>query len=529
MRITKHYISIGITIATLLLIMVTYQCIRNSSDRWDSAAKLHSIKLRGNDFLLSGQPDSAMACYTYITSQYDEKMDNQQKNVCAKAFNNRGYISFYYYQDFDQAFSFYLTANHINKDIHADASASLLNIGNVYDDYASHENAIKYYTQALHEAQKYHNWNIFLVSLVNLVIKKAEKGYPIQQELNLYHRQHIPDSIPLRQFASYKVKGVDLYMQKRYPEAISYLEQAAHHVDTRETPERFACSALLLATSCYIEMGQPERALATCQEALGLTIRGNANDTRTSVYENIAKVYRQMGDTIRANEALLHSYQLMDSISHKQKFDKANAMQYMYEMKRRDEQSQIDHERRRILDIVYGVTGTAAFIIILLLLVNYRKSQRQLQMQQELYKQALKESHISNRPTRATGEGKTDGEQATIYNKVVEFMENSDEIYSNHFTAERFAELLGYKTRQISSAISEMTGKNFNTILGEYRVREACRRICDPSYEQFTFAAIAEQLGFRSRTNFITVFKRVTGLTPTEFVRMKNEQVQNQS
>ncbi len=276
-------------------------------------------------------------------------------------------------------------------------------------------------------------------------------------------------------------------------------------------------------------MGQPERALATCQEALGLTIRGNANDTRTSVYENIAKVYRQMGDTIRANEALLHSYQLMDSISHKQKFDKANAMQYMYEMKRRDEQSQINHERRRILDIVYGVTGTAAFIIILLLLVNYRKSQRQLQMQQELYKQALKESHISNRPTRATGESKTDGEQATIYNKVVEFMENSDEIYSNHFTAERFAELLGYKTRQISSAISEMTGKNFNTILGEYRVREACRRICDPSYEQFTFAAIAEQLGFRSRTNFITVFKRVTGLTPTEFVRMKNEQVQNQS
>lgn len=108
-------------------------------------------------------------------------------------------------------------------------------------------------------------------------------------------------------------------------------------------------------------------------------------------------------------------------------------------------------------------------------------------------------------------------------------METSDEIYSNNFTAERFAELLGYKMRQISSAISEMTGKNFNTILGEYRVREACRRICDPSYEQFTFAAIAEQLGFRSRTNFITVFKRVTGLTPTEFVRMKNEQAQGQS
>lgn len=529
MRITKHYITIGIAIATLLLITVTYQCIRNSSVRWDSAEKLDSIKQRGNDYLLSGRADSAMACYTYITSQYDEKMSNKQKNICARAFNNRGYIYFYDFQDYDQAFSFYLTANCIDEEIHDDPSATLLNIGNVYDDYDSHENTIKYYTKSLHAAEKYHNWNIFLVTLVNLTIKKVEKGLPIQQELDLYHRQHIPDSIPLRQYASYKVKGVDLYMQKRYPEAIRYLEQAAHHVDTRETPERFACSALLLAASCYMEMNQPRKALSTCEEALHLTIQGNANDTRTSVYESIAKVYRQMGDSIRANKALLHSYQLMDSINRKQKFNKANALQYMYEMKRRDEQAQINHERRRVLDIVYGVTGTAAFIIILLLLVNYRKSQRQLQMQKELYKQALKESRISNRPTRSTGENKRDGEQAAIYNKVIEFMETSDEIYSNNFTAERFAELLGYKMRQISSAISEMTGKNFNTILGEYRVREACRRICDPSYEQFTFAAIAEQLGFRSRTNFITVFKRVTGLTPTEFVRMKNEQAQGQS
>lgn len=529
MRITKHYIPIAIAIATLLLLMVTYQCIHNSSVRWDSAEKLDSIKLRGNDYLLSGQPDSAMACYTYITSQYDEKMNNKQKSVCARAFNNRGYIYFFEYLDFDQAFSFYLTANHIDVEIHDDPSATLLNIGNVYDDYDSHLNAIKYYTQALHEAEKHHNWNIFLVTLVNLVSKKMEKGQPIQQELDIYHRQHIPDSIPLRQYTSYKVKSADLYMQKRYPEAIRYLELAAQHVDTRETPERFACAAMILAASCYTKMNQPDKALAICKEALSLTIRGNANDTRTSVYESMAKIYKQKGDSIQANKALLHSYQLMDSINRKQKFNKVNALQYMYEMKRRDEQSQIDHERRRVLDIVYGVTCTAAFIIILLLLVNYRKSQRQLQMQQELYKQALKESHISNRPTRSTGEVKADGEQAAIYNKVIEFMETSDEIYSNNFTAERFAELLGYKMRQISSAISEMTGKNFNTILGEYRVREACRRICDPSYEQFTFAAIAEQLGFRSRTNFITVFKRVTGLTPTEFVRMKNEQASSQS
>ncbi len=525
MRTTKRYIVIGIAISLLVLIMVTYQCVRNYSVRWDTAERLDSIKKRGNDFLLNGKPDSAMDCYTYITSQYDPKMNRKQKDVCARAYNNIGYIYFYDYQDFDQAFNFYLTANHIDEDLHNDKSATLLNMGNVYDNYNSHDNAIKYYGLAVAEAQAHRNWNIFLVSLTNLMVKKAERGLSIQQELSTYRRQTIPDSIPLRQYVGYLTKGVDLYLQKRYPDAIRYLELAAHNVDTRETPKRFACAPLAIAATCYAELGQYDKAISVCQEAVDLSLQAKADDSRSSIYETMAKIYYQKGDSIRAEKALLHAYQLTDSVNNKQKFNKANALQTLYDMKRRDEQTQIDRERRRVLDIVYGVTGVAAFIIILLLLANYRKSQRQLQMQKELYKQALKESRIGSRAQRtATAEGKADGEQAQIYDKVIEFMETSDEIYSAHFTAERFAELIGYKARQISGAISEMTGKNFSTILGEYRVREACRRINDPKYDQYTFAAIAEQLGFRSRTNFITVFKRVTGLTPSEFVKVKNEQ-----
>lgn len=525
MRTTKRYIAIGIAVAALILVMVTYQCVRNYSVRWDSAERLDSIKNRGNDFLLSGKPDSAMGCYTYITSQYDQKMNHRQKGVCARAYNNIGYIYFYDYQNFDQAFDYYLTANHIDEELHNDKSATLLNMGNVYDNYNLHDNAIKYYGLAVAEAQAHRNWEIYLVAMANLVVKKAERGLSIRGDLDSYRRQVVPDSVPLRQYVKYEIQGISQYCQKRYADAIRYLELAAHKVDTRATPERFACALLAIAATCHAELGQYDKAVKVCQEALALSQQAKADDSRSSIYETMAKIYYQKGDSIRAEKALLHAFQLTDSISNKQKFNKANALQTLYDMKRRDEQMQIDRERRRVLDIVYGVTGVAAFIIILLLLANYRKSQRQLQMQKELYKQAVKESRLGSRTQRpVTGEGKADGEQAQIYDKVVEFMETSDEIYSAHFTAERFAELLGYKTRQISGAISEMTGKNFSTILGEYRVREACRRINDPKYDQYTFAAIAEQLGFRSRTNFITVFKRVTGLTPSEFVRMKSEQ-----
>ena len=49
-------------------------------------------------------------------------------------------------------------------------------------------------------------------------------------------------------------------------------------------------------------------------------------------------------------------------------------------------------------------------------------------------------------------------------------------------------------------------------------MNEACRRLSDPdNYGQFTIEAVSSSVGFKSRANFAVVFKKITGLTPTEF------------
>ena len=111
-----------------------------------------------------------------------------------------------------------------------------------------------------------------------------------------------------------------------------------------------------------------------------------------------------------------------------------------------------------------------------------------------------------------------------LYEEIISVMENSDEIFSSEFSAQRLAALVGEKYNYVSQVINERYGANFNTLLNEYRIQEACKRINDPrKYGNYTMEAIANSVGFRSRTSFTQAFKKYTGLTPSEYQRIANE------
>ncbi len=81
--------------------------------------------------------------------------------------------------------------------------------------------------------------------------------------------------------------------------------------------------------------------------------------------------------------------------------------------------------------------------------------------------------------------------------------------------------------RYVSQVINESTNKNFNTLLNEYRIREACKRLTDfDTYGQMTNETIAEGLGYKSRSHFIRTFKKMTGLTPSQYQKIAREEQQ---
>ena len=59
--------------------------------------------------------------------------------------------------------------------------------------------------------------------------------------------------------------------------------------------------------------------------------------------------------------------------------------------------------------------------------------------------------------------------------------------------------------------------KNFYDLINGYRVDEAKRLLVNPENKNYTILSVGFEAGFNSKTTFNTVFKKFTGLTPTDF------------
>lgn len=106
-----------------------------------------------------------------------------------------------------------------------------------------------------------------------------------------------------------------------------------------------------------------------------------------------------------------------------------------------------------------------------------------------------------------------------IYEKVLNVMVTSHEIYNSDFSISTLADLVGEPYYEVSGAINCCYGNNFKTLLNDHRIQKACRLLGDENISgRQTIESIAESLGFKSRTYFNAIFKKYTGLTPTVYI-----------
>jgi AraC-like DNA-binding protein len=119
----------------------------------------------------------------------------------------------------------------------------------------------------------------------------------------------------------------------------------------------------------------------------------------------------------------------------------------------------------------------------------------------------------------------TDEDKEQLLARIIQVMDTSDEIFSPDFSLERLAMLSGSKYKYVSQVINEYYEQNFNNFLNSYRIKEACKRMSDlENYGNYTIEAISESVGFKSRSTFVASFKRITGLTPSQYQRMAREE-----
>lgn len=79
------------------------------------------------------------------------------------------------------------------------------------------------------------------------------------------------------------------------------------------------------------------------------------------------------------------------------------------------------------------------------------------------------------------------------------------------------ANILNISTHNLSQVLNQNLKMNFYDFVNKYRVEEFKCRITEDKSKTFSILAHAYDSGFSSKTAFYTVFKKNTGITPTEF------------
>ena len=93
-----------------------------------------------------------------------------------------------------------------------------------------------------------------------------------------------------------------------------------------------------------------------------------------------------------------------------------------------------------------------------------------------------------------------------------------DKIYLNpKLTVKDLAREIGSNEKYVSNLINKKNNMNFSNFINIYRVDYAKLLLFDEEYSNFTIEAIGGLAGFNSKSGFNATFKKVTGLTPTQF------------
>jgi AraC-like DNA-binding protein len=126
-------------------------------------------------------------------------------------------------------------------------------------------------------------------------------------------------------------------------------------------------------------------------------------------------------------------------------------------------------------------------------------------------------------PISSTKYEKTKLDQTAIdkyYIQLIDFMNKNEPFLQNTLTLKDLADSLRIPSYQLSQVINTCTGKNFYTFINTYRVEKVCRMLKEKNKKNMLEVAFSS--GFNSKTSFNYVFKKLIGITPTEYKKRSN-------
>lgn len=112
-----------------------------------------------------------------------------------------------------------------------------------------------------------------------------------------------------------------------------------------------------------------------------------------------------------------------------------------------------------------------------------------------------------------------------ILKKMDQFMQINQPFLDPSITVKQLADKLTISDRVLSQIINEYMKQNFYDFINNYRINFAKNLLNNPVDDKMTVLEILYEAGFNSKSAFNVAFKKETGLTPSQFRRINELEI----
>ena len=505
-------------------------------------------------------PDSALLYLTIVANRQLSRMDEKDTIEVMShiaALHGLGILYSGAYFDYKKAYGYYLQAESMAKKYNRTLLLPSIHhnmLGLKKLDFSVNRRdeiipeLINDYKQLVREAVGYHAMMYYPIYVANMAsfAMNSEMVDSVKPELEKYLKMKLPESKLFPQEVYRLIcLAILAYSNKEYEKAFMYLDQQKEVILQNSNDSNF--HAWLTGnnyTRCEFlwGMGRDEEGLALVQENLRLGQQADNHVTICDAYNNLMDYYHEHGDEPLANHYELLYLREKNYIENQNHLLDVDKVKYLFEIDKMNEDAKVQAEREQVKTYALWMVCFFTFFIIVSLVLLYRNyrevKEKNAQLFQKVQEQLAeieeKKALLLQAPQPLPQVEKPkyqknaidETTKSELLHRIFFVMESSADIYDTDFSLQRLAELVEGNPNYVSQVINEKYKQNFNALLNKYRIREACRRINDREhYGNQTLDSIAEGVGIRARSTFVTAFKKFTGMTPSAYQKLAKTKV----
>lgn len=527
----------------------------------------------GDSFLSRNMNDSAMTCYSLIYNNLAMQQNSQSQQIMCKALNRASKIC-YYHCDYKLSLELLLKALEICENINYDEYIGQIynNIGNIHYQFKDYKSARRYYGLAYKKSTD----SAFLGSVFNNLGMLAHEENMLDSALQLYKKAYtIKNGINDSAYNA-TVNNIAFICQslKIYDSAFFY------HNIALKSARKFRLEseeAMILSNMGQLHFSINNMDSAICYLKLSNEIaeRLALFNILSSNYLSFSNIEEGRGDINKSFDYYKKYSKIKDSLFNVSDYGTLSELQFMYDMRKVDKQIKelnIEQEIKertivvqRRLQFVMGLILLVVITFLALLYVKNRtlnraynvlasknmeivKSDRLNEDLRNEYEAKLKakddiiasyfleinneeqgaifvgspkasRAHKIAPPQKYQSSSLKDEYRDELVSQILSIMDDKELFCDVDFSVDKLSKMIGSNPTYVSQIINETFKKNFRSFINEYRIKEARRLLSSADYQKYSIESIGTMVGFKSRRSFDTIFKEVTGISPSFYIK----------